>query len=173
MSNTIVSSKIPPTKFESKIVSPPFLLPPTEISKLPPPLLFCGSPIDLYYWGFPPPKIFNLGITGVHDLCYSLYSQTCSNDHLYKTITRLRRSMLSSPKQIPKQSLLHKTTTCLTWPATTFLSPRWKKACLKQPLQNFTQRRNVKQTWGNRSVFGTQSKIHGWLFSWKMLAAKS
>ena len=169
MSNTIVSSKIPPTKLESKIVSPRFCYPPLKFQSLTPPLslFFCGSPIDLYYW------IFNLGITGLHDLCNSFYSQTCSNDHLYKTITRLRRSMLSSPKQIPKQSLLHKTATCLTWPATTFLSPIWKKACLKQPLQNFTQRRNVKQTWGNRSVFGTQSKIHGWLFSWKMLAAKS
>ena len=49
-----------------------------------------------------------------------IYSQTCSNDHLYKTTTRLRRPMLSPPKQIPIQLLLYKTTTCLTRPATIF-----------------------------------------------------
>ena len=38
------------------------------------------------------------------------YSQTCSNDPLYKMTTRLRRPMLSPPKQIPIQLLLHKTT---------------------------------------------------------------
>ena len=48
------------------------------------------------------------------------YSQTCSNDHLYKLTTHLRQPTLSPPKQIPIQSLLYKTTTCLTWPATTF-----------------------------------------------------
>ena len=56
-----------------------------------------------------------------------LYSQTCSNDHLYKTTTRLRRPMLSSPKQIPIQLLLYKTTTCLTRPATSFLVSQMKK----------------------------------------------
>ena len=56
-----------------------------------------------------------------------IYSQTCSNDHLYKTTTRLRRPMLSPPKQILIRSLLYKTTTCLTRPATTFLSPESKK----------------------------------------------
>ena len=55
------------------------------------------------------------------------YSQTCSNDHLYKTTTRLRWPMLSLPKPIPLQSLLYKTTNCLTWPATIFLSPNEKK----------------------------------------------
>ena len=49
-----------------------------------------------------------------------MYSQTCSNDHLSKTTTRLRRPVLSPPKQIPIQSLLYMTTTCLTRPATTF-----------------------------------------------------
>ena len=48
------------------------------------------------------------------------YSQTCSNDHLCKTTIRLRRPMLSPPKQIPVQLLLHKTTICLTRPTTTF-----------------------------------------------------
>ena len=48
------------------------------------------------------------------------YSQTSSNDHLCKTTIRLRRPMLSPPKQIPVQLLLHKTTICLTRPTTTF-----------------------------------------------------
>ena len=30
----------------------------------------------------------------------TIYSQTCLNNHLYKTITHLRRPMLSLPKQI-------------------------------------------------------------------------
>ena len=65
------------------------------------------------------------------------YSQTCSNDHLYKTTTRLRRSVLSPPKQIPINSLLYKTTTCLTRPATTFfVSQMKKKTYLKRPPQN-------------------------------------
>ena len=34
------------------------------------------------------------------------YSQTCSNDHLYKTTTCLRRPMMSLPKPIFIQSLL-------------------------------------------------------------------
>ena len=86
-------------------------------------------------------------------LCYSKNNQahenakTCSNDHLYKTTTRLRRPVLSPPKQIPTQSLLVKTTTCLTWPATTFCVSQMKKTCLKLPLQNFTQRRNGKQSY--------------------------
>ena len=41
----------------------------------------------------------------------------------YKTTTRLRRPMLSPPMRIPIQSLLYKTTTCLTRPATTFFCP--------------------------------------------------
>ena len=62
---------------------------------------------------------------------FLLYSQTCSNDHLYKTTTRLRWPMLSPPKQILIQLLLYKMTTCLTQPATTFLSPKWKKTLSK------------------------------------------
>ena len=49
------------------------------------------------------------------------------------------------PKQIPKQSLLYKTTTCLTRPETTVFVAQMKNN-LKQPLQNFTQQRNRKET---------------------------
>ena len=38
-----------------------------------------------------------------------MYSQTCSNDHLYKTATPLRWPMLSLSKQIPIQSLMYNT----------------------------------------------------------------
>ena len=55
------------------------------------------------------------------------YSQTCSNDHICKTATHLRRPMLSLPKPIPIQLLLYKTTTCLTQPATTCFVPQIKK----------------------------------------------
>ena len=84
-----------------------------------------------------------------------IYSQTCLYDQLYKTTTRLRRPMLSPPKPIPKQSLLHKTTTCLTRPATTFLVPKMKKTSLKQPLQNFIQRKNGKLCIKNKCLFLT------------------
>ena len=40
----------------------------------------------------------------------TIYSQTCSNNHFYKTTTRLRQPMLSPPKQVPIYSLLYKTT---------------------------------------------------------------
>ena len=62
-----------------------------------------------------------------------------------QTTTSEKRPMLSSPKQIPIQSLLYKTTACLTRPATTFLTSKWKKTCLKQQLQNFIQQRNAKK----------------------------
>ena len=55
------------------------------------------------------------------------YSQTSSNDHFCKTTTRLRRPMLSPPKQIPLQSLLTKMTTCLTRPVTPFFVSQMKK----------------------------------------------
>ena len=55
------------------------------------------------------------------------YSQTCSNNHLYKTTTRLRRPLLSQPKQILIQLLLYKMTTCLTQSATTFFISQMKK----------------------------------------------
>ena len=58
---------------------------------------------------------------------------------------RLRQPGLSLPKQIPIQLLLYNTVTCLMQPATTFFCPpNEKKACLKQPLQNFTQQKNGK-----------------------------
>ena len=57
-------------------------------------------------------------------ILYLDYSQTCSNDHLYKMTTHPRRPTLSPPKQSPIQLLLYEMTTCLTRPATTFLSPK-------------------------------------------------
>ena len=60
---------------------------------------------------------------------FLLCSQTCLYDHLYKTTTRLRRSMLSPPMQISIQLLLYKTTTCLTHPATFFVPQTKKNLC--------------------------------------------
>ena len=48
-----------------------------------------------------------------------------------------RRPILSPSKQIHLQSLLYKTTTYLTRPATFILSLKWKKSRLKQPLINY------------------------------------
>ena len=53
--------------------------------------------------------------------------------------------MLGPPKQIPMQSLLYKKTICLTRQATTFFVSKMKNACLKQPLQNITQRKMGKK----------------------------
>ena len=61
------------------------------------------------------------------------HSQTCWNEHLCKTTTRLRQPMLSPLKQIPIQFLLCKTTTCLMPPGTIFFVSQMKKVCLKQP----------------------------------------
>ena len=66
------------------------------------------------------------------------YSQPCSNNHLYKTTTRLRRPVLSLPKPISMQSLLYKTTTWLMRPATTFFVHQMKKSMFKR-LQKFIQ----------------------------------
>ena len=63
--------------------------------------------------------------------------QTCWFDHLYKTTTHLRQPMLSPPKPIHMQSLLYKTTIFLTWPVTTFLSPKWKKNLSKTTTVKF------------------------------------
>ena len=52
-----------------------------------------------------------------------LYSQSCSNDHIYKTITRLRQPALSLPKPSLIQSLLYKTPTYQTQLATTVFAP--------------------------------------------------
>ena len=54
-------------------------------------------------------------------------SQTCSNNHLYKMTTRLRQQIVSLSKQILIQSLLYKTTTCLTRPAATYFVLQMKK----------------------------------------------
>ena len=51
---------------------------------------------------------------------------TVQNNHPNKTTIRLRRPMLSPPKQIFIQPLLYKKTTCLTSPAATFLVSKWK-----------------------------------------------
>ena len=80
----------------------------------------------------------------------SLYSQTCSNDHLYQMTTRPRRPTLSPTKPIPIQSLLYKTTTYLTLPDTTFFVPQMKKNLSKTPLKTFNHRKKdtiyIKQT---------------------------
>ena len=49
-----------------------------------------------------------------------------------QTTTSTRRPIVSLPKQIPIQSLLYKTTTCLTRSATTCLSHKWKKKKLSK-----------------------------------------
>ena len=63
----------PPTKFESKIVSP-LLLPPPKFHNLVPPFLW--FPPLLYNIQVPPSKIFNLCITGLHKLTTNTLS-TC------------------------------------------------------------------------------------------------
>ena len=61
-------------------------------------------------------------------------------------VQKIWQPMWSLPKQITIHSFLYKTNICLMWPATMFLSPKWKETCLKQALENFVQRRNGKQT---------------------------
>ena len=76
-----------------------------------------------------------------------LYEEAFSRTiKLVQTTTSIRRPRLSPPKQIPIKSLLYKKTTCLTPPATTLFLTQIKKNCLKQLLQNFTVRRNGKET---------------------------
>ena len=128
---------------------------------------------------------------------FEWYSQTCSNDRLWKTTTRLRRPILSLTQHIFIQSLLYKTTTCLTRPATTFFClPNQNKTCLKQPIQNITLWGNRKQQLGNvfkiikdfkklynnlfifslkarEAFFGIHSIIYGGAFFAKNLKAKS
>ena len=76
---------------------------------------------------------------------YSKLTWSITVKHVQWT-NSVRGQMLSLPKWILVQSLLYKTTTCLARPSTIFLSPKWKKAYLKQPLTNFIQQRNAKQT---------------------------
>ena len=78
------------------------------------------------------------------------YEDTVKPD---QTTTYIRRPMLSPPERIPIQTLLYKTTTCLTRPATTFLVLQMKKkTCLKQPQENFSRRRNGKQCMKNKCL---------------------
>ena len=67
----------------------------------------------------------------------SEYSQACSNDHLYKTTTRIRRTMLSTPKQTAIQSLLYRATSCLTRPSTTIFVSQMKKNLSKTTTTKF------------------------------------
>ena len=60
--------------------------------------------------------------------------------------TRLRWRMMSPTKEIPRQSLLYERTTRLTQLATTFFVSQMKKTRRKQPLIDFIQQRNSKQT---------------------------
>ena len=121
-----------------------------------------------------PDKSNSLKIEGLSDICLSLFFRDDRNFNRYYTeytikkttknislliplrkfidITQLKntkkkiigRPMLNPPVQIPIQSVLYKTNTSLTGPATIFLVSQMKKNRIKQPLQNFTQRR--KQT---------------------------
>ena len=68
-------------------------------------------------------KLFQINLKHCH--------QTCSDDHPCKTTTRLRLPMPSPPQRIPAQSLLYKTTACLTRPATTFFVPQMRKSLSK------------------------------------------
>ena len=54
-----------------------------------------------------------------------------------QTTTSIRQPVLSPPKQIPIQSLLYKTTTCLTRPATTYFVPQMKKNLSKTATAKF------------------------------------
>ena len=94
----------------------------------------CGK---LYIWKSE--LIFASDKQNYSELTVKHYSQICSNNHLCKTTTCIRRPMLSPPKQIPVQLLLYNTTFCLMQPVTLFFVSQMKKACLKQPLINFIQ----------------------------------
>ena len=70
-------------------------------------------------------------------IIYIIYSQTCSNNNLYKMTTHLRQPTLSLTKQIPIQMLLYKTTTCLMQPATPYLVSQIKKKLSKTTTTKF------------------------------------
>ena len=97
-----------------------------------------GSELTLQKWSYQGKELLaGMGVflSKVLFSCLSYYSQTCSNNHLYKT--RLRRPMLCPPGQIPMQSLLYKTTTCLTRPATSFFVSQMKKKSLPKTTTKF------------------------------------
>ena len=62
--------------------------------------------------------------------------------------------------QVSIQLLLYKMTACLMWTTTPFLSPKWKKICLKQPQQSGTQ-----QKMGNKQA----TKLKKWMSLWLYL----
>ena len=86
------------------------------------------------------------------------YNQTCSNDHLCKMTTHLRQPMLNPPKQFRMQSLLCKTTTCLTWPVTTFWVPNEKKK------KKYPAKRNLssKEMWYKQEQCRKNKRL--WLY---------
>ena len=90
------------------------------------------------------------------------YSQTCSNNHLYKTTTCLRRPMLSSPKQISIQSLLYKTTTCLTRPTTTFFVPQMKENLSKR---STTKLYPAKKWDTNKATMDKNKRLSDYIYS--------
>ena len=79
------------------------------------------------------------------------YSQTCSNKHLYKMTTHLRRPMLSLSKQIPIQLLLYKTTTCLTRPVSSFFF-------ISQMKKNLSKRTTTKLYPAKKSETNTRQQ---------------
>ena len=78
------------------------------------------------------------------------YSETCSNDHLCKTTNA------ESPNKFPLNRYF------LTRPANTFLTPKWKKTCLKQQLQNFIQRRNAEK---HKEQFIKNKRLSDYIYS--------
>ena len=66
--------EFPPTKFESKIMSFPYCFLSLKFQSLVPPFLW--FPHWFIIFKFPPPKIFNLCITGLHKLTTNTLS-TC------------------------------------------------------------------------------------------------
>ena len=109
--------------------------------------VFLSFPFLLDFFTLPPIFFHVFAFAQYITLFYvTKYSQTCSKNHLFKIKTRLRRPMLRQPKQISIQSLVYKTSICLTPPSTTFVSQMKKNLSKTTTLQNFTQRKNGKQT---------------------------
>ena len=74
------------------------------------------------------------------------YSQTYSNDHLYKTTN-------AEPAQSNSHAIVTVQDDHLSNATSNhFFVSQMKKTCLKQPLQNFTQRKNHKQKYGNNAL---------------------
>ena len=73
-----------------------------------------------------------------------------------QTTTSVKRPMLSPPSKFPSNRYL------LMRPATTFLTPKWKKTCLKQQLQNFIQRRNAEK---HKEQFIKNKRLSDYIYS--------